>query len=115
MKRLLTRGTQCEDKKANGMREDILWNWKALWTFSSAPGAELTCNSAERALRKGVLWRKGNSGTQSESGNRFTERILTVAETCRRQGLNLMNFPVDAVKAHATEKSVPYLMPVPSG
>ena len=115
MKRLLTRGQRCGDKKTEGMCKDILWHWKALWTFVSVEGVEPTNNAAERVLRKGVLWRKGSFGTQSESGSRFVERILTVAETCRRQGVKLMDFIVDAVKARTAGKPAPSLVPVPTG
>ena len=56
-----------------------------LWRFVSIPGLEPTNNSAERALRHSVLWRRASHGTQSEHGSRFVERILTVVETCRQQ------------------------------
>jgi len=115
MKRLLTRGQQCGDKKTEGMCKDILWHWKALWTFIQVEGVEPTNNAAERVLRKGVLWRKGSFGTQSEAGSRFVERILTVAETCRRQGLKLMDFLVDALKARVAGKPAPSLLAVPTG
>jgi len=48
----------------------------SLWTFVSVPGVEPTNNAAERAVRAGVLWRKGSFGTQTASGSRFVERIL---------------------------------------
>ena len=56
-----------------------------LWRFVSVPGLEPTNNSAERALRHAVIWRRSSHGTQSDHGSRFVERILTVVETCRQQ------------------------------
>ena len=37
-----------------------------------------------------VLWRKRSFGTQSERGNRFAERLMTVAHTARKQGNNVL-------------------------
>lgn len=52
------------------------------------PSVEPTDNHAERELRAFVLWRKRSFGTQSERGNRFAERLMTVAHTARKQGKN---------------------------
>ena len=43
-------------------------------------------NVAQRAIRPAALWRKGSFGTDSESGSRFVERILTVVTTNRLPG-----------------------------
>jgi transposase len=115
VRRLLERGEGCGDKKTEGMCRDILRHWEALWTFSHKDGVDPTNNAAERALRKGVLWRKGSFGTQSELGSRFAERILTVTETCRRQGRRIIDFLVDAIKARITGQPAPSLLPAPGG
>ena len=47
----------------------------ALWTFVRIEGVEPTNNSAERGLRRAVLWRRRSFGTQSEAGSRFVERV----------------------------------------
>ena len=59
---------------------------KSLWVFLDVPGVEATNNIAERAHRFGVLWRKRNQGTRSETGNRWVERVLSVRHTCRIRG-----------------------------
>ena len=41
---------------------------EALWTFVTVSGVEPTNNSAERALRRAVLWRRRSFGTQSAAG-----------------------------------------------
>ena len=74
-------------------------------------GVEPTNNAAERALRPAVLWRKGSFGTQSEAGDRFAERILTVATTCKQQRRDLLAYLVAAVTAHATGTPAPALLP----
>lgn len=58
-----------------------------LWRFLQSPGLELTNNTAERALRPYVIWRKTSFFTQSERGNLFRARIMTVSESCRRLDL----------------------------
>lgn len=63
-----------------------------LWTFLDHQGIEPTNNRAERALRYGVLWRKRSLGTQSDKGNCWVERILSLRETCRLK--NKATFPV---------------------
>ena len=44
-----------------------------------------TNNAAERDLRPFVLWRKTSYGTQSDRGERYAERIMTVTHTLRKQ------------------------------
>ncbi|MCR4414581.1 MAG: transposase, partial [Thermoguttaceae bacterium] len=57
-------------------------NGKAwLWTFLRHEGVEPTNHAGERSLRHAVIWRKLSFGTQSASGSRFVETMLTVIET----------------------------------
>ena len=63
-----------------------------LWVFLLEEGVEPTNNLAERMLRKAVIWRKRSMGTESESGDRWVERILTLTQTCRLQ--NKLPYPV---------------------
>jgi transposase len=82
--KLLRRGASCGDPKAEVFCRNLLKLWPALLTFAFVPGVEPTNNRAERALRGAVLWRKGCFGNQSDSGSRFTERILTTVATLRQ-------------------------------
>ena len=43
-------------------------------------------------MRAFVLWRKRSFGTQSERGNLFAERLMTVAATARKQNKNVLDF-----------------------
>ena len=70
-----------------------------LWTFVDIEGVEPTNNAAEQALRHAVIWRKLSFGTQSASGSRFVERLLTVIETGRRQKRNVFVWLTEAVRA----------------
>lgn len=71
-----------------------------LWTFLHVDGVEPTNNAAEQALRPAVIWRKLSFGTQSATGSRFVERMLTVIETCRRQKRDVFTWLTDTVTAH---------------
>jgi transposase len=71
-----------------------------LWVFLDHEGVDPTNNRAERALRFGVLWRKRSLGTQSEKGNRWVERILSLKETCRLKAKATFPVLVDCVKSY---------------
>ena len=91
-----------------------LWEHREhLWTFIEVEGVEPTNNAAERALRHAVIWRKLSFGTQSASGSRFVERMLTVIETCRRQRRNVFAWLTGAVRARLSGESMPSLRAVP--
>jgi transposase len=82
-----------------------------LWRFASVPGLEPTNNSAERALRHPVIWRRSSHGTQSDLGSQFVERILTVVETCRQQQRPVFDYLRDALMAYRTGQAAPSLLP----
>ena len=84
-----------------------------LWRFVSVPGLEPTNNSAERALRHSVIWRRSSHGTQSDHGSRFVERILTAVETCRQQQRPVFDFLRDALMAYRAGLPAPSLLPTP--
>ncbi len=62
------------------------------WTFLQDHRIPLTNNLAERVLRPYVIWRKLSYSTQSESGNGFRPRVLSVIETLKLQGLSTYAF-----------------------
>jgi transposase len=69
----------------------------SLWVFLREHGVEPTNNRAERALRFAVMWRKCSSGTESDKGNRWVERSLSLRQTCRQLGQSIFDVLVDAV------------------
>jgi transposase len=79
---------------------NLLKVWPALWTFTTTDGVEPTNNPAERALRAPVIHRKVSLGTQSEGGERFAERALSAAATCRLQSRSLFTYLSDLITAH---------------
>lgn len=115
MGRLLRRGQKNPDWKAAGLCRELTKWWPALWTFARVEGVEPTNNVAERALRPAVLWRKGSFGSDSETGSRFAERLLTVVATCRQQGRRLLDFLVAAGEAALQGTAAPSLLPAGQG
>ncbi len=99
---------------------------QSLWTFlthdveptkPSAVGGhcrltdeDSTANRAERALRKLVLVRKIQYGSQSERGMLFMERIQSVIKTCRQQKLDVWAFCQQALQAYFGDKNYPTLL-----
>lgn len=79
---------------------NLLKIWPALWTFATTEGVEPTNNPAERALRAPVIHRKVSLGTQSDSGERFAERALSAAGTCRQQHRSLFTYLAELLTAH---------------
>ena len=76
----------------SGSCADILAHREALWTFVERNGVEPTNNHAERELRGLVMWRRRSFGSQSERGTHFAARMMTVAHTARKQGLETLAF-----------------------
>jgi transposase len=93
---LLRRHTAHADK-AGAFARRLERESESLWTFLDVEGVEATNNTAERAHRFGVMWRKRSQGTCSEKGNRWVERVLSVRHTCRIRGRPTFPLLVDAV------------------
>lgn len=88
---------------------NLLKVWPALWTFVTTPGVQPTNNPAERALRSPVIHRKLSHGTRSHNGERFAERALSAAGTCRQQGRSLFEFLTELITAHQRGDPLPGL------
>jgi hypothetical protein len=66
-------------------------------------------------MRPMVLWRQGSFGSDSESGSRFAERLLTVVASCRQQERRLLDFLVAAAPAALQRTARPSLLPTGRG
>jgi transposase len=108
---LLERGQASGHYKAIGLCETLLKQWPALWTFLTATAVEPTNNRAEQALRPAVLWRKGSFGTRCAAGNRFVERLLSVAATCKQQERSLLAYLTAVCTAAQAGQPIPSLLP----
>ena len=111
VERLLEAGSQGGVAKTAGTCQEILKRRQALWTFVQVDGVEPTNNAAERALRPGVLWRKGSFGTQSEEGSRFVASMMTVVATLKQQQRNILEYLTAAHEAALCGEAAPSLLP----
>jgi transposase len=96
----------------SGSCTDILAHREALWTFVERNDVEPTNNHAERELRAFVLWRKRSFGTQSDRGNLFAERVMTVAHTARKQNRNVLGYLTACCQAQLANTEIPSLFAV---
>jgi transposase len=108
---LLLRGKYSGHPRLTGMCEELYGHREWLWTFVEEVGVEPTNNASERSLRHAVIWRKLSFGTQSESGSRFVERLLTVIESCRQQSRNVLEFLTATMQADFHNQPPPSLLP----
>jgi len=88
---------------------NLLKVWPALWTFTILDGVEPTNNPAERSLRAPVIHRKLSHGTRSQDGERFAERALSAAATCRLQHRSLFAYLSDLIVADTRGDPFPQL------
>ena len=110
LRQRLEAGARLADAKTAAVCRNLLEWEPALWTFVRREGVEPTNNAAERALRTAVLWRKRSFGCHSEAGCRFVERMLTVVQTLRQQGRQVLAFLKQTVLAHRQGQPAPHLV-----
>jgi len=111
VERLLEAGSRCGVPKTAGTCRDILKGRQALWTFVQVEGVEPTNNTTERAIRPGVLWRKGSFGSQSAEGSRFVESMMTVVATLKQQQRSVLEYLTAACAAALRGEAAPSLLP----
>jgi len=110
---LLYERTGSHDSKLRNLCKSLHTHSEHLWRFITTKGVEPTNNTAERALRPAVIYRKLSFGTQSESGSRFVERIFSVMGTCRMQKRNAFEYLVQAIQAKLSNQPAPQILTAP--
>jgi transposase len=103
-------GAEHGSRRTRALCQDLLARWPSLWTWLTVADGEPTNNSAERALRPAVLWRKSSFGHQSDAGAAFVERMLTVVGTLQRQHRNTWDYLVQACAAAVQQQPAPLLL-----
>ncbi|MEN8377090.1 MAG: IS66 family transposase, partial [Gemmatimonadota bacterium] len=111
---VLERAVAANIKRLSGSCKNLLEHRLALWTFVDHDGVEPTNNHAERELRAFVLWRKRSFGSQSERGNLFAERLMSVAHTARKQHRDVLAFLTDCCEAYQSGTQPPSLFAEPA-
>lgn len=109
--RLLREAESRANGKTAGMAAEMLKLEEAFWTFIDAEGVEPTNNFAERCIRHAVMYRKTSFGTQSNSGSRFVERVLTALTTLNLQNRNVLDYLTLALRAYRTGATPASLLP----
>ena len=109
-KHLLERAVDAYIAGVSGSCTNMLKHWDAMWTFIKTPGVEPSNNHAERELRRRFMWRGRSFGTQSERGDRFVERMMTVTHTLRKQGRRVLSFLHESFLAMLSATPAPRLI-----
>jgi transposase len=105
-------GQRCSHAPTAALCRDLFDRFDQLFLFLDQAGVEPTNNMAERALRHFVIWRKLSFGTQSPTGSRFVETMLSVVETCRQQNRSIFDFVTTAVELHFRKQPAPSMVGV---
>ena len=87
--------------------ETILKVEPLLWTFLKEEGIEPTNNSAERAIRPAVLWKKRSFGVESERGGQYAEAMLSINATARLNEVNSVKFLREVIRTSRLNAPVP--------
>lgn len=111
----LLRSHENRDDEAGLFARLILAEIDCLWVFLEEKGVEPTNNRAERAIRPGVMQRKRSLGTQSEKGDRWIERVLSLRQTCRIRKTSSFNILVDAFQNFFAGRAPNLDLLVPAG
>jgi transposase len=113
MRKLLKTGSECGQKKTVGFFKSLLKREKAMWRFVTTPGLDPTNNLAERMLRPAVIWRKKSFGSHSHGGCVYVQRMLSVIQTLRLRGLDVVTYLSTAIEAHRRGLSPPPVAAAP--
>jgi transposase len=107
---LANRYMDSPDKDVRNLALALLKHFEKFFAFLRSEGVEPTNNSAERALRCAVQWRKISFGSRSLQGEVAVARLLTVTRTCRMQNREPLDYLGNAIRSHRKAKAVPSLL-----
>lgn len=98
------------DRQVQNLAVALFDHCQSLFTFLEYEGVEPTNNSAERALRTGVQWRKICFGNRTAAGELATARLLTVTQTCQLQHRQPLIYLAEAISLHRLRQPAPPLL-----
>jgi len=107
---LAERHLDSRDKDVRNLALALLKNFEKFFAFLRNEGVEPTNNSAERALRCAVQWRKISFGSRSSQGEIAVARLLTVTRTCRIQNREPLDYLGSAIRSYRKAQAVPSLL-----
>jgi transposase len=98
------------DTDVRNLAGALCQHFERFFTFLEKDGVEPTNNSAERALRCAVQWRKISFGSRSPQGELAVARLLTAARTCRLQNRSSLAYLSSAIRSHRRAQPGPSLL-----
>jgi transposase len=107
---LAERHVNAADAEVSNLARALFLHHPHFFTFVHEDGVEPTNNSAERALRTAVQWRKIMFGTRSGEGERAVARLLTVTRTCQLQQISVLAYLTAAIACHRRRHAVASLL-----
>jgi transposase len=110
MRICLKRYVKSADEDVRKISKSLLKNWHGLFTFLKNGHVQPTNNSAERALRPAVQWRKICFGNQSDHGLFLTERLLTITRTCILNNINPFQFIIKSIISYRCGTKAPSIV-----
>lgn len=108
---LAERHVNAADVEVSNLARALFQHHPHFFTFVHEDGVEPTNNSAERALRTAVQWRKIMFGTRSTAGELAVARLLTVTRTCQLQQISVLAYLTAAISCHRRCHAVASLLP----
>ena len=107
---LADRHINAADANVRNLACALFTNHRHFFTFVYEEGVGPTNNSAERALRPAVVWRKLYFGTRSQAGEIAVARLLTITQTCQLQQVNVLVYLTTAICAYRRRERVASLL-----
>jgi hypothetical protein len=95
------------NSRLGGAFDYLLKRWKALTRFLHIPGAPLDNNTAERALKIILRYRKNSLFYKNAHGAYVGDVLTSLIETCRLNGIN----PLDYLRALMENRSAVFADP----
>jgi transposase len=111
---LADRYLDSRDKDVANLALALLKHFERFFAFLRNEGVEPTNNSAERALRCAVQWRKISFGSRSVQGEVAVARLLTITRTCRMQNRAPLDYLVAVIRSNRNALPIPSLLKKPS-
>lgn len=108
---LAERYLDCTNTEVRNLARALYDHNDKFFTFLEQEGVEPTNNSAERAQRPAVQWRKISFGNRSAEGELAVSRLLTVTQTCRMQKRHVLDYLSQALDCYRRKQPVPSLLP----
>ena len=107
---LAERHLESGDSKVRNLARALFVNFEHFFTCIEHEHVEPTNNSAERALRHAVIWRKIMFGNRSEAGEVAVARLLTIAAPCKMQNRDVLVYLTMAIRSHRRGDTPPSLL-----